>query len=192
MKKILALILVLATVAMAFVACDDSKKDKSKEKDVSKYEVTAEEWKNAFDFSKFTNYVVSMEELCAETADNEVYGVRGTCNVQNGIPYYDLVQFWNDEETSEKGYGTTVINDPSGFGGEWFPEMWYEIEGEVNYGYSMFTYSENSKAYSGNLEVDGIPCVVEFFFNDAKITKITMSGRDSETSINFTCTISYN
>lgn len=157
--------------------------------------VTKTEWKNAFDFSNTDSLLFTTDELCSEAADNEVYGTRGTLNIQNGVVYQDIVEFWNDEEDIYQGYATGVINNFSDLGdyaGEWLWEFGSELEYDADYGFSWFEYSESSKSYNAAIEIDGILCNVSFEFENKQIKKIAISGRDNEMSLNCTYTFSYN
>ena len=154
--------------------------------------VTAAQWKKAFDLSGFDSFVLTINELCAEEADNEVYGRRGTITVENGIAYNDFVRFRNDEEKPKVGYASGLIESLSDFSTDWLCEFWFEIDDLSNYGYSMFTYSSDTDSYSASLEIDHVPCVATIAFNNAKILSITLTGRTSEYSINCTYTFAYN
>ena len=156
--------------------------------------ITKNEWKNAFDFSTQSYILVSFDELCSEAADNEVYGIRGTLTVQNGVVYRDIIEFWDDEEEAERGYASGVLNtffDVGDYAGDWLWELGSEIESKSDYGFSLFNYSQSSNSYTATINVDGILCTVSFWLSNKQITKITISGRNSETSINCSYTFSY-
>lgn len=158
--------------------------------------VTKNEWKNAFDFSTTNSLLFGINELCSETADNEVYGVRGTLTIQNGVVYRDIIEFWNDEEDATQGYVAGIVNnffDLGDYAGEWFWEFGSDLKYEADYGFSQFEYFEASKSYVTRMEIDGqMLCDVNFWFENKQIKKITISGRNNEMSLNCTYTFSYN
>ena len=153
--------------------------------------VSAQEWKDAFDFSVISKFTIEVNERCEEKEDGatEVFGVRGTIKTENNRSFYDVVEFYNDEEASFKGYEDLVVTiwDLT----DWLVELHSEFEDAEDVGYSLFKYAEDKNAYYKAMDIDGYLCGVTISFTDAKLSKIEIVGQGSDYSIQCSYDFSY-
>ena len=153
--------------------------------------VTRDEWKNAFDLSKYGNFVFTIDELLGERDD--VWETKGTIEVKDGTIYYDVIQIENGEEerinTSAEGTITSLLDlDPMGILGC----ILYAFDESASYGYTMFEYKEDSKSYYTNkVDMDGTPSDINIWFEDGKIVKITCKGYDDSQEMDTTYSFSF-
>ena len=153
--------------------------------------VTRDEWKNAFDLSKYGNFVFAIDELLGERDD--VWEIKGTIEVKDGTIYYDVIQIENGEEekinTSAEGEITSLRDlDQMGILGC----ILYAFEESASYGYTMFEYKEDSKSYYTNkVDMDGTPSNINIWFEDGKIVKITCKGYDDSQEMDTTYSFSF-
>ena len=164
--------------------------------------VSSNEWKSAFNnFGRgdFSEIVIDIDERVTEVLDDEVYGcdMTVTADFQTGKIYMSGIFFWNDEideidddsESFEEGgnsFGEFVCTD-------WMKEFWWEIEDLSDVGYSRFTYDSASASYHQRMEIDDVLCDVNIYFENGRITKISIvNAASGDVTLNSTYTYTYN
>ena len=142
--------------------------------------------------SDYGNFVFTADELLGE--GDSVYTVKGSTTVKNGTIYRDyVISDDNEEETLKDSFKGTVssFEDLGGF--EVLGCILYDFKNSASYGYTMFTYNENSKSYVvNNYDIDGTPCTLNVWFENGKIIKITCIGYAEFQEIDATYTFSFN
>ena len=164
--------------------------------------VSSNEWKSAFNnFGRgdFSEIVIDIDERVTEVLDDEVYGfdVTTIADFQTGRFYSSGIYFWNDEiheidddsESFEEGgisFGEFVCTD-------WMREFWREIRNLSDVGYSGFTYDSASASYHQSMEIDDVLCDVNIYFENGRITKISIVNATSgNVTLNSTYIYTYN
>lgn len=164
--------------------------------------VSSNEWKSAFNnFGRgdFSAIMIDVDERVTEVLDDEVYGwdMMVTADFKTGKFYMSGIYFWNDEieeidddsESFEEGgisFGEFICTD-------WMREFWYEIEDLSDVGYSRFTYDSVSASYHQRMEVDDVLCDVNIYFENGRITQVSMVNATSgDVTLNSTYTYTYN
>ena len=203
MKKILSVLLLIAMLILALASCN-SKKSNDSDEEVSNSSnnndnadnvvttVSREEWQNAFDLSKYGNFVFTADELLGE--GDSVYTVKGSTTVKNGTIRMEYTGTSDGEEEELTNSYTGQVSSFEDLGGfEILGCILYDFKASASYGYTMFSYDESSKSYIvNNYDVDGTPCTVNFWFENGKIIKITCIGYAEFQEMDATYTFSFN
>jgi len=230
MKKLLTLILILSTLAMASIACEKKEINNSsndvniienestqvtstqvlatqshtmqtpttteKHSDIEniqnsiKYEVSRDEWKNAFDFSTYGNFVYTFDEMLGE--HDSVWLANGTVESKDGTLYRNIKLIENGEEEI---YSEALTGEPFCLENNsiLLGCMMEEFNKSASLGYTMFDYKEDSKSYySNNVDMDGTPCDINIWFENGKIIKITLKGYADFQEVDATYFFSFN
>ena len=204
MKLAMLVCLALLACALVFTACDsgndvqtpDVPMEETSTKDSTSEDntplvvtmVTRDEWKDAFDLSKYGNFILTVDELVGE--GNHVWITKGTIESNNGTVYCDYVLKTDGEEEkivfSEEGKLTSF----EGF--EALACMLGSFKDSASYGYTMFEYKEDNKSYYTNkVDMDGTPTDIKIWFEEGKIVKITIKGYDEHQEVDATYSISF-
>lgn len=171
------------------------------EKITIKNTISASEWKSAFDnFGRgdFSTISIDIDERIEEVEDDEVYGydMTAVANFRNDTISVSGIYFWNDE-IDEINDTENFEEDGSTFGefacSDWMWEFWSELDYLSDRGYSKFTYKTATTSYHAQIEVDGILCDANVYFENGRIIKVTIASTGSnETIVNSVYTYTYN
>ena len=193
MKKLLAIILILATLATVFMSCNvDTQNNDEKASTPTNNPtnnptntptnnptittittVTREEWKNAFDFSKYGNFTYTVDEMLGEF--DSVWLVKGTVISKNGTLDRNIkLTIDGEEETRFQLPEEKVFSLENN--SMLLRLVMEEFNKSASLGYTMFDYKEDSKSYYTNIDMDGTPCDINIWFENKKIVKITLKG----------------
>lgn len=175
MKRIWSLLLaccLLLSALMAFSACEDETDDKgSKKTPVTTVSVT--EWIDAFDLSDLRSFTVSVTERDAGGTEWEE-AVSCTIKYRDGVAAIELSES-EGGVTSEREtcYSKTKINDLVDLDMDVLEEIAFELEDRADYGYSLFTYSEETKSYHASTGWTPFENErIEIWLEDGNIVKI--------------------
>ena len=182
-KKLLSTLVVVSlmlTLVCAFASCGDENVSTT---------VTAEEWKAAFDLSKYESFVLTVDEYLKEFESE--WTTKGTIKVDDGVIYNDYVSTKDGEKEkhtdSYKGKISSLmdlLDISAGYIEYFFSE-------NDDYGYAMCKYKEDSKSYYVEIDMDGTPCDVNIWFENGKIVKITCVGQDDAQKCDFTYSFAF-
>lgn len=188
-KKILSAVItccIIIVFACGLTSCGEKKGDDAVTT------VSAEEWKSAFNFSKYSNYTITVEEVMAGLTEDEYYSLSGTITVENGMPYYNYVEKFGTEEEVWQEQEYVPITSLSDFESESLWELATEIEDNDDYAYSLFGYQEKTQSYYATLNMDGLACATSIYFKDGKISKITLSVKNEMGTLECSYQFNYN
>ena len=144
--------------------------------------MSSDEWKDAFNSfgrNDQSTIIIDINEKATEISDNEVYGydVTVTADFKKKNAYMNGIYFWNDE-TEEIDECEPFEGDGRSFGEfvctDWMEEFWHEIEDLSDIGYSLFSYDPESEAYYRCMDIDGVLCDVNIYFENGRIAKISI------------------
>ena len=155
--------------------------------------VNSAEWIQAFDFSRFQEIAIEVDQT--EIYDDYTLIITGSFTYCANTVYMDYVLYYEDEEEKEEEtvqeyesgkaetFGDTVCSDIlRGF--------WSDISKRSDLGFLRFTYDNETSAYSYNYDYYGDMCKVSLYFENGNIAKITFKNT-SETTNTIDCTYIY-
>lgn len=162
--------------------------------------VTSKEWYDFFydfndvDYSKIT---VTSDETTTFTEGNEVYCYKYTmtADFKNGTISQKGIEFWNDKTYDIDEIDTFNKSDASFedfISTGLMCEFWYELD-YASGGYSLFTYDTKTFSYYALIDIDGCMCKANIYFENGKVTKITLSSvENNEFESSAVYTFAYN
>ena len=131
--------------------------------------VTAEEWKNALDFSKFTSITVVGSESGAE--DGITFEFDATIKYYGGLVHSSYSGRGYDGEDVYISYAPETLDNFYSLGTLCFRELHYlvsDYEELSDFGYSKLTYSVTEKNYR---TIDSSGCIYTFWFENGRLVK---------------------
>lgn len=185
MKKLLAIALTILMLASLFVLVScGNKDDEGGDKNTS---VSKSEWENALDLSQYKSFTFKTKEEEAE--GDEKYCIESITSYDDGNIRVSVEE--DGETETETDFRIVNSLDDLWDGNHWLGEIYSELDYENDLGYSLFTYSSSKGAYEAELEVDGIICYTEFYFEDGMLIKISASASESGSGYSFTGTYEF-
>ncbi len=175
MKRIWSLLVaccLLLSALMAFSACEDEKDDGDSDKPpVTTVSVT--EWIDAFDLSDLRSFTVSITERDGGGTEWEE-AVSCTIKYRDGVAAIELCEREDGAaEERETCYSKNQINDLVDLDMDILEEIAFELEDRADYGYSLFTYSEETKSYHASTGWTPFENErIEIWLEDGNIVKI--------------------
>jgi hypothetical protein len=140
------------------------------------YEVNANEWKFALELYHFKNYTLFAYERWEDDPDDKGQ-IISTIKSNQGIIYGTQIETYNgvtEVETIHRYHQFYYLSD---LDAGWISEFGNEIENMTDFGYSKFSYSDETHSYSATMEIDGIPTKVTVKFANGFLVKITLDGQ---------------
>ena len=138
--------------------------------------VNANEWKFALELYHFKNYTFSVDEQWEDDPEDKGR-IISTIKSNQGIIYGTQTETNNgvtEVETIHRYHQFDYLSD---FNAGWISEFGNEIEDMTDWGYSKFSYSDETHSYSATMEIDGIPTKVTVKFDKGFLVKITLDGQ---------------
>ena len=194
MKKTICIILLAFTLLLSFVACDSPDPDpdpgnvNGKDDESVVTTITAAEWKNAIDISKFQSFTLTGTDIGYE--DGYDFDITITAKYYLGLLYVSYEGQGYDGEDSHTSYTTYVeikLDEicESLYGLETLGQAVSYFEDLDDFGFSRLTYNENEKCYqffpaSGTL--------YSFWFKNGKLSKYSYEENGLEY---LTCTYTF-
>ena len=190
MKKLLALILVLAMLCATFVACtsesesdDGNEEGKTNDKeslsdsalveDLDRYKVSKKEWETAFKFADVNSITAKIRQVVEE---NDVFLVdEGEAKYCDGLFVFTTTSQVG-EGAVEKNSGIYKVDKITDMFPSYVAEFIREIEKLNNFGYSRFDFSAKKLGYTATIEVDDEDLDVTVSFEDQRISTLTLEG----------------
>ena len=136
--------------------------------DLNTYTVSAEQWKDAFIFLWLNANSFTIK--ATETKDEHV-------TIEEGKYYENIyVSTITDivDDVTQKKTDLDTVTKPSQAINGWAKELFIELDDFEDFGYSLFTFSEETLSFSASMELDDANCTVTMAFENQRISKITI------------------
>lgn len=201
-KLILSVISLLLVCVLMFAACDKNDADNDKAKNTTEAQTQAQnkkpsnnntpspavttvsvaKWKNAFNISRFDSFTFASTEKYTYTNETEELELKIKYN--DGVMCVEYIEKetfeGGSDEYKESFYRKGMFEDFVDLDAEWLEELIFMLEDYDDFGYSLFTYSESTKAYSAAIVEDESTIKVNIWFSNNNIVKITVNGKHDD------------
>ena len=171
---------------------DDPSSESNKEPDKESSqtaELTAEQWENAFDLSKYNSFSISLNAVENTVSAQSLYKYKdGSIYIKHVLTEDGKSE--TDEFIDEIEALTLSMLNPL------LEELMYELTSAESFGLPLFSYSEQTNSYNAKMDLYLPQTDVSIFFNGTSLSKITLSGKGKiddaaeETTISLTLEIS--
>ncbi|MBQ7335217.1 MAG: leucine-rich repeat protein [Clostridia bacterium] len=155
------------------VTCTDGTVPPKNEDEIAS--VSSDEWKTAFDLSRFESFTVDIYEFH--------YDFGWITRYQDSIKYNSGISEWNATEISHEGdrshglyYRENRIDSFTDLQANHLDELMGELSDLSDYGYSLFAYEEELNCYTAMLNLAIPNTKVSIWFEHGSIVKLEMCG----------------
>ncbi len=136
----------------------------------AKNELTADQWKNAFDLSKYNSFSISLTAVENTASVQSIYKYKdGTIYVKHVLTEdgkRETDEFIDEIETLTLSMLTPLLD-----------ELMYELTSAESFGLPLFSYSEQTNSYNAKMDLYLPQTDVSIFFDGTSLSKITLSGK---------------